>query len=154
QSRTELKNAIRTDVTRLARENNNPLKFSTGPEDAMMKLLAPHTQRGFLPADTAIDQAIDDLKMHQLAMLEGMKAAVRSMLVQFDPDKLEQKLEKNNRLTANIPITREAKLWELFQEKFSDIREEAVSDFNELFGREFRKAYDRRIKELGRKPDF
>jgi len=154
QSRTELKNAIRTDVTRLDRENNNPLKFSTGPEDAMMKLLAPNTQRGFLPADVAMNQAIDDLKAHHLAMLEGMKAAVRSMLVKFDPDKLEQKLEKANPIAANIPITREAKLWQLFHEKFSDIREEAVNDFNEMFGNEFRKAYDRRIKELDRKPDF
>jgi len=101
-----------------------------------------------------MNQAIDDLKAHHLAMLEGMKAAVRSMLVKFDPDKLEQKLEKANPIAANIPITREAKLWQLFHEKFSDIREEAVNDFNEMFGNEFRKAYDRRIKELDRKPDF
>ncbi|MBX2881144.1 MAG: type VI secretion system-associated FHA domain protein TagH [Granulosicoccus sp.] len=154
QSRTELKNAIRTDVTRLARENNNPLKFSTGPEDALMKLLAPHTQRGFLPPDKAINQAIEDLKAHHLAMLEGMKAAVRSMLVQFDPEKLEAKLEKSSPLAATIPVTREAKLWKLFEEKFTDIREEAVNDFSELFGKEFRKAYDRRINELRKKPDF
>ncbi len=83
-----------------------------------------------------------------------MKAAVRSMLIKFDPDKLEQMLEKANPIAANIPITREAKLWQLFQEKFGDIRDEAFKDFNELFGQEFRKAYEKRIAELGRKPDF
>ncbi len=153
-SRNELKNAIRTDLTRLARENNNPLKFTASAEDALAKMLAPNSQRGYLPADKAIDEAVDDLKAHQLAMLEGMKAAVRSMLIKFDPDKLEQMLEKANPIAANIPITREAKLWQLFQEKFGDIRDEAFKDFNELFGQEFRKAYEKRIAELGRKPDF
>ena len=154
QSRAELKNAIRADITRLSRENNNPLKFSADPEEALMKLLSSHAQRGYLPPDVAVNQAVEDLKVHQLAMLEGMKAAVRALLKQFDPEQLVHKLEKSSPLAANIPITREAKLWQLFEEKFSSIHEEAVSDFNELFGREFRNAYLRRIRKMGRDIDF
>jgi len=154
QSRAELKNAIRTDVTRLARQDNNPLKFSTDVEDALVKLLMPQVHKGYQGTEASITEAVDDLKTHHLAMLDGMKAAVRAVLNQFDPHKLEKKLESANPIAANIPITREAKLWQLFNECYGDIRDEAVSDFNELFGREFRKAYNRRTRDLDRKPDF
>lgn len=153
QSRAEVKNAMRSDVTQLSRANNNPLKFSFSSSDALTKLLSDNTD-GYLHADASIQEAVDDLKLHQLAMLEGMKAAVRSMLLQFDPGKLEKTLEKTGGISANIPITREAKLWELFCEQYDAIREEAVSDFGELFGAEFRKAYEKRIRKLGRQPDF
>ena len=153
QSRTELKNAIRSDVTRLSRSDNNPLKFSDTTADALTRLLANDTQ-GYQRADNAVQEAVDDLKMHQLAMLEGMKSAVRSLLLQFNPDKLAKKLEKKGGITANLPITREAKLWELFCEQYDAIHEEAINDFGELFGSEFRKAYEKRIRKLGRSPDF
>ena len=153
QSRTELKNAIRSDVTRLSRSDNNPLKFSVSTADALTRLLVNDTE-GYLQADNAVQEAVDDLKMHQLAMLEGMKSAVRSLLLQFDPDKLAKKLEKKGGIAANIPITREAKLWKLFCEQYEAIHEEAISDFGELFGAEFRKAYEKRIRKLGRSPDF
>lgn len=153
QSRAELKNAIRSDVTTLSRSGNNPLKFSVNSVDALTKLLANDTE-GYLQADSAVQEAVDDLKLHQLAMLEGMKSAVRSLLVQFDPAMLARELEKTGGLTANIPITREAKLWELFCEQYDAIRDEAVNNFADLFGTEFRKAYEKRIMKMGRKPDF
>jgi type VI secretion system FHA domain protein len=110
--------------------------------------------QGYLPADLAVKEAVDDLKLHQVAMLEGMKSAVKAILLQFDPEKLARKLEKTGGLSANIPITREAKLWELFCEQYDTIHEEAVSDFTELYGAEFRKAYEMRIRKSGRTPDF
>jgi len=153
QSRAEIKNAIKSDVTTLSRSGNNPLKFSFSAADALTKLLSDDVE-GYMSADNAIQEAVDDLKLHQLAMLDGMKAAVKSMLLQFDPSKLAKSLEKSGGLSANIPITREAKLWEMFCEQYDAIREEAVSDFGELFGAEFRKAYEKRIRQLGRNPDF
>lgn len=154
KSRSELKNAIRSDVTMLARRNNNPLKFSQSGQEALEKLLASQNNGGYLDSQQAMKQAVEDLQLHQLAMLDGMRAAVKAMLSQFDPDQLASRLEATNPIAATIPIKREAKLWELFHEKFNGIREEALSDFNELYGREFRKAYEKRIKAQGRMPDF
>lgn len=153
QSRTELKNAIRSDVTTLSRSNNNPLKFSFDASDALTKMLSNRND-GYLEPERAIEQAVEDLKLHQLAMLEGMKSAVRAVLMQFNPDSLARSLEKTGGISANIPITREAKLWELFCEQYEAIREEAMNDFTEVYGREFRKAYEARIRKTGRTPDF
>lgn len=153
QSRTELKNAIRSDVTTLSRTNNNPLKFSFDARDALTRLLSGQ-QDGYLEPELAVEQAIEDLKLHQLAMIDGMKSAVRSVLLQFDPDSLSRTLEKTGGISANIPITREAKLWELFCEQYDTIRDEAMHDFTEVYGREFRKAYEARIRKARREPDF
>lgn len=153
QSRAQFKNAMRTDVTTLSRSDNNPLKFSYSSADALTRLLADNSD-GYQAADSAVQEAVDDLKLHQVAMLEGMKAAVRSLLLQFDPGKLSKKLEKTGGISANIPITREAKLWEMFCQQYDAIREEAVNDFGEMFGAEFRKAYEKRIKQMGRRPEF
>lgn len=153
QSRMELKNAIRSDVTTLSRSGNNPLKFSYSASDALTKLLADNTD-GYLQSERAIQEAVEDLKLHQLAMLEGMKSAVKSLLLEFDPDKLANTLGKTGGISANIPITREAKLWQLFCNQYDTICEEAVNDFSDLFGAEFRKAYESSIKKAGRRPDF
>jgi len=153
QSRTELKNAIRSDITTLSRSDNNPLKFSFDAADALTKMLA-NRDDGYLEPERAIEQAVDDLKLHQLAMLEGMKSAVRAVLLQFNPETLSGNLEKTGGISANIPITREAKLWELFCDQYEAIREEAMNDFTEVYGREFRKAYESRIRKMGRTPDF
>ncbi len=153
QSRTELKNAIRSDITTLSRSDNNPLKFSFDAADALTKMLS-NRDDGYLEPERAIEQAVDDLKLHQLAMLEGMKSAVRAVLMQFNPETLSRNLEKTGGISANIPITREAKLWELFCDQYEAIREEAMNDFTEVYGREFRKAYESRIRKVGRTPDF
>lgn len=153
QSRMELKNAIRTDVTTLSHSGNNPLKFSMSSADALTKLLANNAD-GYLQSDRAIQEAVEDLKLHQLAMLEGMKSAVKSLLLQFDPDTLANTLVKTGGISANIPIKREAKLWELFCKQYDTICEEAVNDFGDLFGQEFRRSYDKSISKLGRRSDF
>jgi type VI secretion system protein len=153
QSRMELKNAIRSDVTTLSRSGNNPLKFSYNSSDALTKLLTSNSE-GYVESEQAIQEAVDDLKLHQLAMLEGMKSAVKSLLLQFDPDKLTDMLGKTGGISANIPISRDAKLWQLFCNQYDTICEEAVSDFGDLFGAEFRKAYEKSIRKAGRRPDF
>lgn len=148
QSRAEIKNAIRSDVTQLNRVDNNPLKFSYDARDALNKLLSEDSRGGYLHADIAMQQSIEDLKVHQVALLEGMKAAVKALLMDFDPEKLESSLEKKHPIAANIPITRDAKLWQLYQEHYSDIKEDAVNSFGDIFGIEFRKAYENRIKDM------
>lgn len=153
RSRSEMKNAIRSDVTMLSRHDNNPLKFSLTSSDALTRLLTADSD-GFMDADAAIQEAVNDLKLHQLAMLDGMKAAVKALLKQFDPQKLAKKMEKNGGIGANIPITREAKLWELFCEQYDTISEEAVTDFDDLFGAEFRKAYEKRTGKINGDQDF
>ena len=47
-----------------------------------------------------------------------------------------------------LPMTRRARLWELFTEMFAEISREAEDDFEALFGREFVRAYEEQINRL------
>lgn len=153
RSRSELKQAIRTDVTTLAGTGNNPLKFSRDGREALSRLLETSHVGEYLPPEEAIGQTVDDLALHQVALLEGMKGAVAALLARFDPDSLTERLTADHPIAANIPVTRDAKLWQLFCEHYADIERSARGDFTAVFGREFRKAYERRIRELGREPE-
>ncbi|MEE9318992.1 MAG: type VI secretion system-associated FHA domain protein TagH [Granulosicoccus sp.] len=144
-SRKELKHAMRSDLTSLSKADNNPLKFSHNAEEAILKLLSENSGFGYLSSEKAMNQAVEDLKLHQLAMLDGMKAAASSTLDEFDPRTIAIKLEKKHPIAATIPMKREAELWRLFQDHYAQIRSDAIDDFDAMFSREFRKAYEKRI---------
>lgn len=131
----------------VARENN-PLKFSPSAEVALNHLLSPPV-RGFMPADRAMRDAYDDLRAHQFGFLAGMRAALEGVLQRFDPAQLEGKLtQKKSMLGGLLPATRKARMWDVFQELYQQISEEAADDFHELFGKEFLRAYEAHIEQL------
>ena len=150
-ARASLKREMRAEVTMIVAKENNPLKFSPTVEVALQHLLSP-PMAGFLPAAPAMRDAYDDLRAHQLGVMSGMRAALEGVLGRFDPVQLEAKIERRSALGSLIPMTRKARLWELFQELFSQLQVEAQDDFDELFGKAFRQAYDEHIARLQDEP--
>lgn len=148
RSRDELKNAMRAEMTLLGPTDNNPLRFSATVEDSLQKLLTPSATSGFTDANTAIDRALRDIKIHQLAMLEATRSALHIVLSHFDPELLEKNIREKSPLAANMPVAREAKLWEQFQTRYVEIKRDALDDFSDIFGRELRKAYEQSTKRL------
>lgn len=147
RTRAEIKSEMRMDVTTIQPIQNNPVKFSVSVDDALLKLLLP--QGGaFMKPELAVAEAFDDIKAHQVAVIAGVQASLKLVMKRFDPDKLVERLQKQNRILANIPIQRQAHLWGLFEELYSTIEEEASDDFQRLFGLEFARAYEQQIKQL------
>jgi len=153
RSRDELKNTMRAQLTLLAPNDNNPLRFSVSAEDSLGKLLRPSAVNGFTDANTALDQALRDIKIHQMAMLEATRSALNIVLSHFDPETLANTMRENNPLAANMPLAREAKLWEEFKARYNEIKDDAMEDFSDIFGRELRKAYERSVSELKQADD-
>ena len=147
RSRTDLQKIIGTDVTTMKAKNNNPIKFSVSGDEALTRLLTPHTQ-GYMQSVDAIEEAFDDMKAHQMAVLAGMQSALQSVLKRFNPEVLEQRLEKKSPISAAIPIHRQAKLWGQFEELYETIEVEAQDDFNQLFGRAFARAYEEQVRKI------
>ena len=146
-ARAALKREIRAEVTMIVARENNPLKFSPSVDVALTHLLSPPA-RGFMPAAPAMRDAYDDLRAHQFGFVAGMRAALEGVLKRFDPEQLEGKLTQKSVINSLLPATRKAKLWELFQELYGQISEEAAEDFHELFGKEFLRAYEAHIDQL------
>ncbi len=147
-ARAALKREVRAEVTMIVARENNPLKFSPSAEVALNHLLSPPV-RGFMPADRAMRDAYDDLRAHQFGFLAGMRAALEGVLQRFDPAQLEAKLtQKKSMLGGLLPAGRKARMWDVFQELYQQISEEAADDFHELFGKAFLRAYEAHIEQL------
>ena len=146
-ARAALKREMRAEMTMIVSRENNPLKFSPTVEVALQHLLGPPAP-GFMPSATAMRDAFDDLRAHQLGVMAGMRAALEGVLLRFDPKQLEGKLSKRSAIDSIIPATRKARLWEAFNELFAQLQTEAQDDFDELFGKAFLKAYEDQLDRL------
>jgi len=151
RARAQTKTAVHANVTIIAGRHNNPLKFSPDVATALSHLLAPN--RGFMAPQEAMQDAYNDLRSHALGVMAGMRAALAGVLRRFDPATLETRLSEKSVLDGLLPMNRQAKLWNLFTERYSDISQEAEEDFHSLFGKAFLSAYEKQVARIRGKGD-
>ena len=135
-SRAVIKGEFGVEQTMLRPRNNNALKFSVTPADAVAALLQPG-RPGYMQPLAATKEAFDDVRVHQLAVMAGVQAALFNLLKTFDPAALEARLQKGSVIDSILPGARRAKLWEAFCATYKEIARDADSDFQAVFGREF-----------------
>ena len=147
-ARAAAKGEMRVERTVIASRGNNPLKFLPDASLALPHLLAGQPPRGFTDGRAAVTDAVEDLLAHQAAVVAGMRAAMEGLIARFDPATIEQRLMDRTLLDSVLPGNRKARLWELFGETYGELAREAEDDFEALFGRAFRRAYEAQIERL------
>ena len=148
-ARGDVKGEFRLDRTAIGPVENNPLKTPPGrpplgPEE-IMSLLLIRQKAAYMSPVQAVHEGFNDIKAHQLAVMAGIQAALNRLLERFDPRNLETRLEQTV-LDSILPTSRKAKYWDLFTTEYQAIAREAEDDFNELFGDEFARAYEERLR--------
>jgi type VI secretion system FHA domain protein len=146
-ARGSTKQEFHIERTMLGAHGNNPLKFAGSPDEAMRVMLLQHVP-GFLPVDKAVEQALGDIKAHQLAVLAGMQVALKTVIGRFEPAPLESRLERSSLLDGILPAARKARYWELFKTLHGEIVRELHDDLQKLFGEDFAEAYRAQIDRL------
>jgi FHA domain-containing protein len=126
----------------------NPLKSLSDVQVALAYLLNP--QAGSMPPAAAVIDACNDLRAHQFAFMEGVRAALQEILHRFDPESLEQHSIQKTALDAVLPGQRKARLWDQFSDSYRELSQQAENDFHALFGREFRRLYAAHFDQLSR----
>jgi len=103
--------------------------------------------------------AFDDLRAHEIGVIAGTRAALTEVLGRFDPTALAARLSGGGLIENLLPSIRKTKLWEIYLERYAQIRREAEDDFQSIFGRSFLQAYENetaRVKaqttEFGKQP--
>jgi type VI secretion system protein ImpI len=144
RARAEIKNTFRLPVTIIQRSENNPLKFAATSEEAMQKIMAPPSA-AFLAGSAAFDDAFDDIRCHQMAMLAGMRAAFDSLLFHFNPDRFERETDSASRRSA---FSGKGRYWERYRENFDELSKDPDGCFRRLFGDEFARAYEAQLARL------
>jgi type VI secretion system FHA domain protein len=146
RSRRVAKRSIRAEGTQIVARQNNPLKFAPDAAQALILLLSLQSPRGFLDPVDALRDAHNDLQVHQLAMVAGMRAAVFDLISRLGPEVTEAAEGPAHGLAQSIPALRAAALWRRHQQDHERMLENLDDVFEVAFGREFLKAYETQSK--------
>lgn len=138
RARTNLKSEFRANQTMIRPAENNPLKFSPSFEDAMSNLFVK-TSPSYLPPVKAMEEAIIDIKTHQLALMAGFQGALTSLLDKFEPENIISHASKST-------FMKKANYWEQYKKIHKEVRQEAEDNVQKLFGEEFARAYEQQSK--------
>jgi len=147
KSRQRIKEEFGMHQTMFRPVENNPLKFSANLEDALHNLLVKRNAAYLGPVE-AFAEAFDDLRDHQLAMLEGMRVAFEGMLAEFDADKLQQEFDAQAGKHSLQLMPAKMRYWEMYREKRQELAKDPESAFSRLFGEEFSRAYEEQFRKL------
>ncbi|MGF6712084.1 type VI secretion system protein ImpI [Luteibacter sp. W1I16] len=138
RARAELKNGFRMPATLIRRSENNPLKFAPTAGEAMARLLAAPNE-AFLSGEAAIVDAMDDIRLHQVALLSGVRAAFDDLIAQFDPARFED--EGGPRRPRFLPGAGKG-AWDRYRAHYQGLAADPDERFRRLFGDEFARAYE------------
>jgi type VI secretion system protein ImpI len=144
RARAEIKNTFRLPVTIIQRSENNPLKFALGTDEAMQKILGP-ANPGFLSGSAAFQDAFEDIRVHQMAMLAGVRAGFEALLVHFNPDRYEQEVDGGKR---GVAFGAKGRYWDKYRDNFEALAKNPDDTFRRLFGDEFAQAYEEQLARL------
>jgi type VI secretion system FHA domain protein len=148
RSRAMAKRSIRAEGTRIVARENNPLKFAPDAAAALTLLLTEHVRPGFLEPVDALRDAHDDLQLHQLAMIAGMRAAVFDLISRLGPETIEAAEGPERGLARRVPALRDAALWRRHRQSHAQLLKNLDDVFEAAFGREFLLAYEAQAAQV------
>lgn len=150
--RTLVRQEVKTDLTMVVIRNNNPLKFFHDSETVLTQMLRKKMPGFMLPKEAVVD-AFHDLRCHQLAVVAGMRAAMRAsmdgMLAELQPERFDNGAAPSlgERL---MPAKREAAMWRRYRAHYSSVAEAPAAELKNVFGAPFQGAYEFEIERHAR----
>jgi len=143
-SRAALKSLFRLDQTTVLPRHNNPLKLTDNPRDAMMQLLVAREGECLAPVD-AVREVCRDLKFHHDALLEAMTSACQAFAESFEPDELQQNLDKTLDDKPLFKNMNPVKYWQLYRDLYPIMTQPGSGRLPYLFSEEFGRCYERQL---------
>ena len=88
----------------------------------------------------AVEDALRDMRVHEVATVAAMRSAVGALISRFDPTKLRVAAERGG---LNVPLQRKARAWDEFVALYEQTNLALTDDFDSVFGKAFARAYER-----------
>ncbi len=145
-ARATLKAGFHVPLTMIAPKDNNPLKFSAGGVTEVMETLLLDRGKAYLSAVEAIDEGVQDIKSHQLALVAGVRSSLATLVEFFDPERIEEVSMRQR--APGLWSNKKAAYWDLYCARFDETAKAAQERFHELFGRPFASAYEDQDRKL------
>jgi len=131
-NRGSIKREFRILATLVRPEDNNPIKFSADNDAALRSLLT-----GRMPPASALGEILDEIRLHELAMIAAMRDAVRGLLDELSPAQL------SGGEGGLLPLQRRARAFQQYEALHARITQALADDFDSVFGKAFARAYER-----------
>jgi type VI secretion system protein ImpI len=147
RARSEIKTEFRMPVTQVKVSENNPLKFAANADDAIANLLGRRNPAYLAPKE-AFEDALNDVRFHQLAMLAGVRAGFEHLMSRFDPEQLQEMFERQGKRGGLFGG--KSTYWERYTERYKEWAADSDDTFRRMFGEEFARAYEQQLSVLKR----
>jgi len=145
--RATVKREVNAEVTMVVVRNNNPLKFFSDSETVLTQMLRKKMP-GFMSPMEAMDDAHEDIKAHQLALMAGLREEMRALIASLNPAHLEKAVPGGSLMDAVLPSARKARAWDKFRDVFANIKRRHDGDSQAVFGKAFLDAYEKETERV------
>ena len=149
EQRRRTQGQFRIAQTGFQQSGNNPLKLMSTTQEALEQLF--YRQEGgdpeaYLGPLEAMENAVRDLRLHEVATLKAMQVAVRDLLDKLDPETLEARFGEASRGGGLLAGSAKSRYWELYQEAYRSVAGFRDENFAAVIGARFAEAYDREVQ--------
>ncbi|HYC25210.1 MAG TPA: type VI secretion system-associated FHA domain protein TagH [Roseiarcus sp.] len=145
-SRSETKGFMRSSNRTMIRAlENNPLKFTASPNEALSVMFGPPT-KNYLDARAAVERSFADLKAHQIQTFGAMQAALEALFEDLAPEKIDRSIDADRGIGALVG-SRKARLWDAYVERWRAKAKRSDGRLTEAFMTLFAESYDRLQKK-------
>ena len=121
-TRAMVKAELRVDHTIVQAQDNNAMKFAPDVQrclDAMVGQPPP----GFLPGAAAMQQSLDDIKRHELALIAALNSVFTEIATQLDPEAIREGVRTESSFGSALPMMREAACWSLYEQRYAALQQ-------------------------------
>jgi|HigsolmetaAR201D_1030396.scaffolds.fasta_scaffold01089_20 type VI secretion system protein len=149
KARSDMKSRLRLSQTTIQPAENNPLKFSASVDEAVLKMFDPHSSRYLGPIE-AIREAFTDLRTHQSALVNAVKAAADELMSRIEPGELQERFDRNLKRGAILGAANKMKYWDLYAEFYQVLNQRNEQGLPTVFAEEFARTYAERVSNKGK----
>ena len=147
-TRALVKSEFRVDQTVLRRSDNNAVKFAPDVQRCLAAMVGA-APPGFLPGPAAMQQSMDDIKAHELALVAALNSVFADMGQQLDPEAIMRRARQDTGLTTMLPYAREAKAWTIYTETYRLLQDSGAANTAGSLLAPLAQAYARQLRRGG-----
>jgi type VI secretion system protein len=140
KGRADLKSRLRLSQTTIQPGENNPLKFSASVDEALKKLLDPHSTRYLAPID-AIRESFADLRTHHISLAAAIQAGVDELMNRIEPGELQERFDRGLKRSPLLGAANKMKYWDLYTEFYQALNQRNDQGLPTLFAEELARTY-------------
>ncbi len=144
-TRALVKSEFRVDQTVLRRSDNNQVKFAPDAQRCLAAMVGA-APPGFLPGSAAMQQCMDDIKLHELALIAALNSVFADLDQQLDPEVIMRRARQETSLSTVLPYARDAKCWAIFVETYRLLQESGAANTGGSLLAPLAQAYARQLR--------